>query len=243
MVRLMAGLGHDIRLMLRPEWVDGVKLQMIWGLAPKPKVVLAHIKSLIWGGNVEWKGEQRLLQTGKTDLLLGSQTEKEKWGKTHNSTHREERENTDPRKLVIKPLAKHLKGRVWEDRLAQKLESWDGVEGVVSTGFSPDKHPEIARRGVVAFVVFETVEQRNSALEGEKVCYAPHLRHLTFSHIDALLTRWTARVVWIDIARVYIHRGVVRRRALRSLQLQVNTCPVLLCSARCVVLVCDVLIL
>ena len=46
------------------------------------------------------------------------------------------------------------------------------MEGVVSVGFSPDKHPEFARRGVVAFVVFETVEQRNAALVDEKVCYA-----------------------------------------------------------------------
>ena len=30
---------------------------------------------------------------------------------------------------MIKPLAKHLKWRVWEGRLAKKLESWDGVEG------------------------------------------------------------------------------------------------------------------
>ena len=42
------------------------------------------------------------------------------------------------------------------------------------------------------------------------------------------------------MARVYIRPGVVRR-ALRSLQ--VSTCPVLLFSACCVVLVCDVLIL
>ena len=67
---------------------------------------------------------------------------------------------------MIKPLAKHLncKDRVWEDRLAKELESWDGVDVVVSARFSPDRHPEIARRGVVAFVVFETVEQRNAAL-------------------------------------------------------------------------------
>ena len=38
-----------------------------------------------------------------------------------------------------------------------------------SVGFSPDRHPEIARRGVVAFVVFDTIEQRNAALVEEKV--------------------------------------------------------------------------
>ena len=41
-----------------------------------------------------------------------------------------------------------------------------------SVGFSPDRHPEITRRGAVAFVVFATVEQRNAALVEEKVCWA-----------------------------------------------------------------------
>ena len=36
-----------------------------------------------------------LTLVGKTNLLL---VEKEKWGKTHNITHKKERENTDPRK-------------------------------------------------------------------------------------------------------------------------------------------------
>ena len=40
MVRLMAALRKEgwkegIRLMLRPEWVDGVKLQVIWGLGAR----------------------------------------------------------------------------------------------------------------------------------------------------------------------------------------------------------------
>ena len=159
-----------VRLMLRPEWVDGVKLQMIWGLGVKSAPVLkSKIRSLAEGGvYIEWKGEQRLLQTGKTDLLLA---EKEEWVKGVFS-HRKEREDTDPRKLVIMPLAKHLKGRVWENRLVERLESWGGVEGVVSVGFSPDRHPEFARRDVVAFVVFETKEQRNAALVEEAVCYA-----------------------------------------------------------------------
>ena len=41
-----------------------------------------------------------------------------------------------------------------------------------SVGFSPDRNPEIIRRGVVGFVVFKTVEQRNAALVDQKVCYA-----------------------------------------------------------------------
>ena len=41
-----------------------------------------------------------------------------------------------------------------------------------SLGFSPDRHPEITRRGVVAFRVVATVAQRNAALVDEKVCWA-----------------------------------------------------------------------
>ena len=40
-----------------------------------------------------------------------------------------------------------------------------------SAGFSPDRHPENTRRGVVAFVAFATVEQRHAALVDEKVCW------------------------------------------------------------------------
>ena len=107
MVRLMAKLGTRIRLMLRPEWVDGVKLQMICGLGPveKKKAIQHAIKQLREGVYIEWKGEQRLLKTGRTDLLL---VEKQEWSKKSGaSSHRKEREDTDHRKLVIKPLAKH----------------------------------------------------------------------------------------------------------------------------------------
>ena len=78
---------------------------------------------------------------GKTDTLL---VEKQKWGKGIGAPQREEGEDTEPRKLVIKPLAKHLKGKVWEDKVAQQLNSWEGVDGVVFVGFSPDRHPEVA---------------------------------------------------------------------------------------------------
>ena len=106
-------MGGGVRLMLRPEWVDGVELQMIWGLGPENALVIkaANKKLADSGVSIEWKGEQRLLQTGKANLLL---VEEEKWDKNTGVSYREEREGTDPRKLVFKPLAKHLNGRVWE---------------------------------------------------------------------------------------------------------------------------------
>ena len=88
MVRLMAGLGQlgngemqGIKLQLRPEWVEGEKLQMIWGVAPadKPRLTTQVADKLPYGVTIEWKREQRLLQTGKPDLLV---TEKEKWRQT-----------------------------------------------------------------------------------------------------------------------------------------------------------------
>ena len=50
MVGLMAKLGDGIRLMLRPEWVDGVKLQMIWGLGVKSALVLPEEQDQEPGG-------------------------------------------------------------------------------------------------------------------------------------------------------------------------------------------------
>ena len=77
--------------------------------------------------------------------------------------------DTDPRKLVIKPLAKHLQGQMWADKLQEVVEGREGVEGVESVGFSPDRYPGFHRRGVVAFVVFQTVEQRGAALVDKRV--------------------------------------------------------------------------
>ena len=183
MVRLMAGLGQlgngemqGIKLQLRPEWVEGEKLQMIWGVAPadKPRLTTQVANKLPYGVNIEWKGEQRLLQTGKPDLLV---TEKEKWRQTGRAAgaaggYRQERVDTDPRKLVIKPLAKHLQGQMWADKLQELIEGCEGVEGVESVGFSPDRHPGFRMRGVVAFVVFHTVEQRDAALVDNRVIWA-----------------------------------------------------------------------
>ena len=57
---------------MRPVWVDGVKLQMIWGLGAKTaQVMRSAIKKLAnTGYSIEWKGEQRLVTTGKSNLLL-----------------------------------------------------------------------------------------------------------------------------------------------------------------------------
>jgi hypothetical protein len=59
MVRLMAGLGQlgngemqGIKLQLRPEWVEGKKLQMIWGVTPadKPRLTTQVANKLpYWG--------------------------------------------------------------------------------------------------------------------------------------------------------------------------------------------------
>ena len=116
MVRLMAAVGKEegtegIRMMLRPEWVDGVELQMIWGLGAKTaQVMLSAIQKLAnTGYSNEWKGEQSLAKTGKSDLLLA---EKESWSTRPSVSYRKGRELTDHRKLVIKPLAKHCRGQV-----------------------------------------------------------------------------------------------------------------------------------
>ena len=80
--------------------------------------------------------------------------------------------DTDPRKLVIKPLVKHLQGQMWADKLEEVIEGCEGVEGVESVGFSPDRQPGFRMRGVVAFVVLQTVEQRDAALVDDRVCWA-----------------------------------------------------------------------
>ena len=142
MARLMAGLGQlgngemqGVKLQLRPEWVGGEKLQMIWGSAPadRPRLTTQVAGKLPLGVAIEWKGEQRLLQTGKPDLLV---TEKEQWRQTGRvagaaggaSGYKQERVDTDPKKLAIQPLAKHLQGQMWADRLQEVIEGCEGVE-------------------------------------------------------------------------------------------------------------------
>ena len=76
----MVALGTGIRLALRPEWVDGVKLQMICGLGPVgKKMAIPHaIKQMREGVMIEWKEEQRLLKTGEPNQLL---LERQEWSK------------------------------------------------------------------------------------------------------------------------------------------------------------------
>ena len=169
--RAMVALNTGIRLALRPEWVDGVKLQMICGLGPvEKKMAIQHaIKQLRQGVMIEWKSEQRMLKTEEPALLL---VEKQEWSKKSGAiAHRKEREDTDGRKLVIRPLAKSCKGLACGDRLMQQLERM-GVEGALTTGFSADRNPELDRKGVVAFVVFETEEQMQAAEQGQRACEA-----------------------------------------------------------------------
>ena len=54
-VRMMAALGTGIRLALRPEWVDGMRLQMVCGLGPvEKKMAIPHaIKQLREGIMIE----------------------------------------------------------------------------------------------------------------------------------------------------------------------------------------------
>ena len=171
MVRTMAALGTGIRLVLRPEYVNGEKLQMICGLGPvNKKMAIQHaIKQLREGVMIEWKNEQRMLKTGDPALVL---EQKQEWSKKSGAiSHRKEREDTDGRKLVIKPLAKSCSGQACADRMLKQLEVM-GVEGAETIGFSPDKNPELNRRGVVGFVVFETTEQMQAAEKEQKACWA-----------------------------------------------------------------------
>ena len=169
MVRTMAALGTGIRLVLRPEYVNGEKLQMICGLGKveDKTAIQVAIKQLREGVMIEWKNEQRMLKTGDPALLL---EQKQEWSKKSGAiSHRKEREDTDGRKLVIRPLAKHCKGQACADRLMLQLEKM-GVGGAVTTGFSPDKNPGLDRKGVVGFVVFETAEQMHAGSRGGSEC-------------------------------------------------------------------------
>ena len=161
-----------IKLQLRQEWLDGVRLQKVCGVSPpgmgRQTEMVAH--KLPYGVHIEWQGEQRLLETGKPDLLV---EEKGQWSRAGGARleFSQAREDENPRKLVIKPLAKHLKGGMWADKLQKVLEGCEGVDGVESVGFSPDRHPGFRNRSVVAFVVFKTAEQRNAVLEYGKVIW------------------------------------------------------------------------
>ena len=62
---------------------------------------------------IEWKNEQRILKTGEPAFLL---EQKQEWSKKSGAiSHRKEREDTDGRKLIIRPMAKHCKGQACAD--------------------------------------------------------------------------------------------------------------------------------
>ena len=48
----------------------------------------------------------------------------------------------------------------------------EGIAGVESVGFSPDKSPELIRGDVVGFVVFETFELMQAAEGEQRACWA-----------------------------------------------------------------------
>ena len=102
-----------------------------------------------------------MLITGQTDLLRKEQNSRDR---SRLDNYWQERKDTDPRKMVLKPLDKSCRGEEQGRKLAALLQK-QGVEGVVSVGFSPDKAPTNPNRGVVGFVVFRTVELRDAALD------------------------------------------------------------------------------
>ena len=165
MVRLMKVAGTNIKLMLRPRRVGGMKMQMITGLADSDTKIQQMIKRLRGGIKLEWEGQDRLLITGQTDLLKKEQNSRDR---SRLDNYWQERKDTDPRKMVLKPLGKSCKGEEQGRKLAALLQK-QGVEGVVSVGFSPDKAPTNPNRGVVGFVVFRTVELRDAALDDREL--------------------------------------------------------------------------
>ena len=125
------------------------------GLADNELHLAAMIKKLVYDYSVEWAGGTRMVTTGKADLLQRSAQSL--------ATHRQERLETDTRKLVLKPLSKECKGQEYSDSLKAMLSA-TGLGGIQSVSFSPDKYPENPRNGVVEFVVFVAQEQRDAAI-------------------------------------------------------------------------------
>ena len=120
---------------------------------------------------MEGRAGRGCCRLGKIDLLL---VEKEKWGKdsgvsSASYTRRRGGHGSQEAGDQASGQAPQVEGVGEQDGCQAGELGWS--VGVVSVGFSPDRQPEFARRGVVAFVVFETVAQRNAALVDEKVCY------------------------------------------------------------------------
>ena len=168
MLRLMQAAGNGARLMLKPAKVQGMKMQQICGLASNELQIGAMTTKLVYGYGVGWVGDTRMVITGKAGLL-----QKQRLQKSAQSlaTHRQERLETDMRKLVLKPLAKVGKGQEYSGRL-QSLLTGAGLSGIQSVGFSPDKYPENPRSGVFGFVVFASQEQRDAAITDSRTSNA-----------------------------------------------------------------------
>ena len=137
MLRLMQAAGNGVSLMLKPVKVQGMKMQHICGLTDNGLQLAATIMKLVYGDSVEWDGVTRLVVTGKADLV-----QKQRLQKSARSlaTHRQERSETNMRKLVLKSLSKECKGQEYSDRL-QSILAGVGLSGIQSVGFSPDKYP------------------------------------------------------------------------------------------------------
>ena len=125
---------------MRPEWKNGVKLYMLWGMEVTDRMRLATTRQLPWGFTRQWNEHERLLVTRKADPLTKERQQKSTCLMT---MRRQERQDTDGRKPAIQTLANHLKGRAHEDKLIQRLNNWEGLDGVLAVGYSPDRHPTL----------------------------------------------------------------------------------------------------
>ena len=168
MLRLMQAAGNGVRLMLKPAKVQGVKVQEICGLADNELQVSATIKKLVYGYNMEWAGDTRVVVTSKADLLQKQRLQRRAQSL---ATQRRERLETDTRKLVLKPPSKACNEQEKGDMLRAMLAT-AGMSGIQCVSFSPDKYPDNPRSGVVGFVVFAEQAQRDAAITDDRASVA-----------------------------------------------------------------------
>ena len=76
MLRLTQAAGNEVRLMLKPAKVQGMKMQQICGLADNELQIAALIRKLVYGYSVEWGSDTRMGITGKADLLQKQRLQK-----------------------------------------------------------------------------------------------------------------------------------------------------------------------
>ena len=103
MLRLMEAAGNGVRLMPKPREAEGMKIQEICGLDANENLtygILVH--------GVDWSFQVGGHRQGRpvADLL-----QKQKLQRSEQSlvVYKQERDQIDRRKLVMKPLAKHCK--------------------------------------------------------------------------------------------------------------------------------------